>query len=99
MTSEQIAVAWMVEQIREGGEFPDVLYKASKRFSFSEEELKAEYDLLPTMVQIHAAFRYMERTGGSFASALAQAWFCADSDNRQRIETTWADLIKKYLPS
>jgi len=38
----------------------------------------------------------MAHYGGSFAKALAKAYWVADADNRHRIETTWADLFAKY---
>jgi hypothetical protein len=40
--------------------------------------------------------RSMESHGGSFVQTLAQAWRLADPDNRERIETTWADLFAHY---
>jgi hypothetical protein len=42
-----------------------------------------------------AASRMMQY-GGGFASALATAWFRADSGNRARIEKAFADLFAKY---
>ena len=97
ISPEQIALNWMVEQIKDGGEFPDVLYKASKKFSFDEEGLKEAYDKLPTPAQIYKAFCIMDEQGGSFAHHLAKAWFVADSSNKARIESTWDDLIGRYL--
>lgn len=96
---EQIALEWLVEQVEEGIEFPEALYRTSKRFSFSHESLQEAYDALPTPAQIHSAFRLMEEMGGSFAAKLAAAWFVADSTNKLKIEATWGDMLKKYLPS
>jgi 2-oxo-4-hydroxy-4-carboxy--5-ureidoimidazoline (OHCU) decarboxylase len=42
------------------------------------------------------AVQVMERMGGGFASALAVAYYRADSDNRARILAAWPDLFEKY---
>lgn len=47
-------------------------------------------------IQNHRAARYMERMGGGFASALAVAYYRADSDNKARIVGAWPDLFEKY---
>lgn len=47
-------------------------------------------------IQNHRAAQYMERMGGGFASALAVAYYRADSDNRARILAAWPDLFEKY---
>ena len=44
----------------------------------------------------HKAAKTMERIGGGFASALALAYFRADSDNRARMLAAWPDLFEKY---
>lgn len=44
----------------------------------------------------HRAAQYMERMGGGFASALAVAYYRADSDNKARIVGAWQDLFEKY---
>ena len=44
----------------------------------------------------HQAAKAMERIGGGFASALALAYYRADSDNKARILSAWADLFEKY---
>jgi hypothetical protein len=36
-------------------------------------------------------FLYIE---GSFATKLQEAWYAADSDNKRRIETAFADLFE-----
>jgi hypothetical protein len=46
---------------------------------------------------LHNAMHEMDAIGGGFASALARAWFRADSNNKARIEAAFADLIKKFL--
>jgi len=38
----------------------------------------------------------MTRYGGSFARALAEAWFAADATNRSRIEKAFPDFFTKY---
>lgn len=42
------------------------------------------------------AVQLMDRMGGGFASALAVAYYRADSDNRARILAAWPDLFEKY---
>ena len=42
------------------------------------------------------AVRAMEEYGGSFVETLALAWRLGETDNRQRIESTWADLFAHY---
>jgi 2-oxo-4-hydroxy-4-carboxy--5-ureidoimidazoline (OHCU) decarboxylase len=42
------------------------------------------------------AVQLMDRMGGGFASALAVAFYRADSDNRARILAAWPDLFEKY---
>lgn len=44
----------------------------------------------------HRAAKTMERMGGGFASALALAYFRADSDNQARILAAWPDLFERY---
>ena len=46
--------------------------------------------------QKHTAFTLMRSRGGSFASALAEAWFRGDEVNRQKIEETWPGLLENY---
>jgi hypothetical protein len=46
-------------------------------------------DLLPIMLA-------METYGGSFASNLAKAMLCADSENLARIVEAFPDMIKHY---
>jgi hypothetical protein len=43
-------------------------------------------------------FVAMERHGGGFCSALAQAWFRADASNKRRIEGAFAHLLTEYGP-
>jgi len=43
-----------------------------------------------------AAARSMERLGGSFAAAIAQAYYCADSGNQARLLTAFGDLFERY---
>lgn len=43
------------------------------------------------------AFSLMKRTGGGFASALAEAWFKADKGNQQIIEEAFEALLKDYV--
>ncbi len=39
----------------------------------------------------------MRTYGGQFAKLLAEAWFAADNNNRQRIETVFTELISEYI--
>ncbi len=39
---------------------------------------------------------YMEKFGGSFASALAVAWRHADSNNAEKLYAAFGDLYEKY---
>jgi len=43
-----------------------------------------------------AAARLMERDGGSFASRIAQAFYVADTTNRERLLTAFDDLFCKF---
>lgn len=51
-----------------------------------------------TSEQLHAAAHEMRRIGGSFASHLADAYFHADSNNKERILTAFMDLFEGYMP-
>ena len=44
----------------------------------------------------HKAAKAMERMGGGFASALALAYFRADSDNQARILGAFPELFEKH---
>lgn len=44
----------------------------------------------------HHAAKTMEQIGGSFAAALAVAYFHADSGNKARILGAFSDLFEKY---
>jgi hypothetical protein len=44
----------------------------------------------------HAAAQEMYRSGGGFASALATAFFRADSGNQAKIKGAFADLFKQF---
>lgn len=50
-----------------------------------------------TSEQLHAAAHEMQRTGGSFASHLAAAYFHADANNKERILTAFMDLFEKFI--
>ena len=52
--------------------------------------------LSPT--ELHHTIAAMERHGGGFCSALAQAWFRADGSNKRRIEGAFAHLLTEYGP-
>jgi hypothetical protein len=44
----------------------------------------------------HNTVEAMQAQGGSFARALAAAWYVADEHNRALMEATWADLFSAY---
>jgi hypothetical protein len=44
----------------------------------------------------HEVLTAMERFGGSFASRLAKAWFCADAMNSARLRMAFPDLWEEY---
>lgn len=46
---------------------------------------------------LEAAHR-MEREGGHFASAIAKAYYYADSGNKSRLVSAFADLFERYTP-
>lgn len=50
-----------------------------------------------TSEQLHAAAHEMKRTGGGFASRLADAYFYADLNNQERILTAFMDLFEKFI--
>lgn len=52
--------------------------------------------LSPT--ELHYTVASMERHGGGFCRALANAWYLADPHNRFRIELAFADLLADYAP-
>lgn len=51
-----------------------------------------------TPTQLHRTVASMERHGGGFCRALAQAWYKADRSNRARIETAFAHLLSDFAP-
>jgi len=52
--------------------------------------------LSPT--ELHHTIAAMERHGGGFCSALAQAWFKADPSNKRRIESAFPHLLADFGP-
>lgn len=49
-------------------------------------------------VQLHRTVASMERHGGGFCRALAQAWYLADRANRARIEAAFAHVLSGFAP-
>lgn len=49
-------------------------------------------------VQMHRTVASMERHGGGFCRALAQAWYLADRGNRARLESAFAHVLSDYAP-
>ena len=52
--------------------------------------------LSPT--ELHRTIASMERHGGGFCRALAQAWYVADPRNKQRIEHAFGHVLLDYAP-
>lgn len=46
----------------------------------------------------HKTFQAMEKFGGGFCRKLAIAWYAADTRNKERIETAFADYVAEYGP-
>jgi hypothetical protein len=44
-------------------------------------------------------FLAMEKHGGGFCSALAQAWYKADQNNKRRIEIAFPHLLESFGPN
>lgn len=53
-------------------------------------------ELMAQPVTDHEVLTAMERFGGSFASGLAKAWFCADAMNSARLRMAFPDLWEEY---
>jgi hypothetical protein len=47
---------------------------------------------------MHRTFLAIERHGGNFCAALANAWYKADAGNKARIEAAFPDLLERYGP-
>ena len=52
-----------------------------------------------TPTEFHAMIVRMDTYGGSFASSIAQALRFADPTNREKLLTTFPDLVEKYGPT
>jgi hypothetical protein len=48
--------------------------------------------------ELHAAAHQMDKTGGGFASAIANAYFRADSTNKAILLDAFGDLFEKFIP-
>lgn len=46
--------------------------------------------------ELHRAAHLMIKQGGSFAAAIAEAYFAADSVNRARLLAAFGDLFQKF---
>ena len=55
-------------------------------------------DYTPHMTEqaLYKAAYAMDREGGGFASAIANAFFRADTDNRKRLLAAFGDLFEKF---
>lgn len=51
---------------------------------------------LPTPINFMAACDEMERSGGSFAQAIGEAYTRADADNKLRLRKAFGDLFTRY---
>lgn len=54
-------------------------------------------DEMYTNDQLHHAAHEMHRTGGSFASRIAEAYFVADLSNRRKLLTAFGDLFERFI--
>jgi hypothetical protein len=53
----------------------------------------------PTMtVDEYRLVEAMQTYGGSFAKAIAEAWYRADGTNRYILRTSFGDLLESYRP-
>jgi len=52
--------------------------------------------LTMTHADYHRAADLMIRQGGSFAAAIAEAYFAADSENRRRLLEAFGDLFERF---
>ena len=51
-----------------------------------------------TPTDLHRTFASMERYGGNFCAALANAWYKADPGNKRRIESAFPHLLEDFGP-
>lgn len=51
-----------------------------------------------TPQQLYCTIASMERHGGGFCRALAQAWYKADPRNKQRIEHAFEHILVDFAP-
>lgn len=49
--------------------------------------------------ELYKAAHMMDAMGGGFAAAIAEAFFRADSDNKQRIVSAFPELFERYAPT
>lgn len=49
-------------------------------------------------VQMHRTIASMERHGGGFCRALAQAWYLADPNNKRRLSDAFAHVLANFAP-
>lgn len=52
-----------------------------------------DYDML------HRAAILMEREGGSFAACIAEAYYCADKENRARLLGAFGHIFERFAPT
>lgn len=50
-----------------------------------------------TNEQLHAAAHKMHKTGGSFASRIAEAYFYADLGNQRKLLEAFGDLFERFI--
>lgn len=49
-----------------------------------------------THEQLHRAAHTMIKQGGSFAAAIAEAYFAADAENRTKLLHAFGDLFERF---
>lgn len=64
---------------------------------FQAERKAMRVDEMYTHDQLHDAAHEMKRTGGGFASRIAEAYFYADLSNRRKLLDAFGDLFVKFI--
>ena len=49
-----------------------------------------------THSELHRAAHLMIKQGGSFAAAIAEAYFSADKENREKLLAAFGDLFQRF---
>jgi hypothetical protein len=75
----------------------DDAIRALRRSIIAKQAAEADSGVLTmTSDDLHRAAHLMARQGGHFASAIAAAYFAADSQNRARLLAAFGDLFARF---